>query len=122
MLWLDVAKGLAILIVVYFHFFRTYFEHGSLPPPDWSTVTAGLMTFLGLAWIKVSDCGFHAVGAFIILGGWAMMESTARRADAGPVAWGAWYRARLPAPLSNVLGCDHRLPCLAVRRAPRAGG
>lgn len=94
MLWLDVAKGLAILIVVYFHFFRTYFEHGSLPPPDWSTVTAGLTTFLGLAWIKVSNCGFHAVGAFIILGGWAMMESTARRADAGPVAWGAWYRAR----------------------------
>jgi peptidoglycan/LPS O-acetylase OafA/YrhL len=94
MLWLDVAKGLAILIVVYFHFFRTYFEHGSLPPPDWSNLAAGLTTFLGLAWIKVSDCGFHAVGAFIILGGWALMESTARRADAGPVSWGAWYRAR----------------------------
>ena len=94
LLWLDVAKGLAILIVVYCHFFRTYFEHGSLPPPDWSTVAAGLTTFLGIAWLEVSGCGFHAVGAFIILGGWALMESTARRADAGPIAWGTWYRAR----------------------------
>ena len=94
LLWLDVAKGLAILIVVYFHFFRTYFEHGSLPPPDWSTVAGGLTTFLGIAWLEVSGCGFHAVGAFIILGGWALMESTARRADAGPIAWGTWYRAR----------------------------
>lgn len=95
LLWLDVAKGLAILIVVYFHFFRTYFEHGSLPPPDWSTVAAGLTTFLGMAWLKVSNCGFHAVGAFIILSGWALMESTMRRAAAGSISWGAWYRARL---------------------------
>jgi peptidoglycan/LPS O-acetylase OafA/YrhL len=95
LLWLDVAKGLAILIVVYFHFFRTYFEHGSLPPPDWSSLAAGLTTFLGIAWLEVSGCGFHAVGAFIILSGWALMASTARRADAGPVSWGGWYRARL---------------------------
>jgi peptidoglycan/LPS O-acetylase OafA/YrhL len=82
LLWLDVAKGLAILIVVYFHFFSTFFEHGALPPPDWSTVAAGLTTFLGIAWLKVSGYGFHAVGAFIILSGWALMESTARRAAA----------------------------------------
>ncbi len=93
--WLDVAKGLAILIVVYFHFFRTYFEHGALPPPDWSTVAASLTTFLGMAWLEISGCGFHAVGAFIILSGWALMESTARRAAAGSISWGAWYRARL---------------------------
>jgi len=95
LLWLDVAKGLAILIVVYFHFFSTFFEHGALPPPDWSTVAAGLTTFLGIAWLKVSGYGFHAVGAFIILSGWALMESTARRAAAGSMSWGAWYRARL---------------------------
>jgi peptidoglycan/LPS O-acetylase OafA/YrhL len=41
LLWLDVAKGLAILWVVYFHFFRTYFEHGSLPPADWSNLATG---------------------------------------------------------------------------------
>ena len=94
LLWLDVAKGIAILIVVYFHFYRTYFEHGSLPLIASGGLLAGALTFLGTAWLKVSDAGFHAVGAFIILGGWALMEATARRADAGPVAWGAWYRAR----------------------------
>src|SRR5437870_5576653 len=95
LLWLDVAKGLAILAVVYFHFFRTYFEHGSLPPADWSSLAAGAITLLKLAWLKVSGLGFHAVGVFIILSGWALMQSTARRAVAGPVSWGAWYRARL---------------------------
>jgi peptidoglycan/LPS O-acetylase OafA/YrhL len=95
LLWLDVAKGLAILVVVYFHFFRTYFEHGSLPPPDWSTLSAGLTTFLGIAWLKLSGLGFHAVGVFIILSGWALMQSTARKASKGALAWGDWYRARL---------------------------
>jgi peptidoglycan/LPS O-acetylase OafA/YrhL len=95
LLWLDVAKGLAILVVVYFHFFRTYFEHGSLPPADWSSLAAGLTTFLGLAWLKLSGLGFHAVGVFIILSGWALMQSAARRTASGRIAWGAWYRARL---------------------------
>ena len=94
LLWLDIAKGLAILIVVYFHFFRTYFEHGNLPLPDWSSLATGLTTFLGLAWLKISGLGFHAVGVFIILSGWALMQSTARRAEAAPIAWGQWYRAR----------------------------
>ena len=95
LLWLDVAKGLAILVVVYFHFFKTYFEHGSLPPENWSTLAAGTTTLLGLAWLNLSELGFDAVGAFIILSGWVLMQSTARRAEKGPVAWGAWYRARL---------------------------
>lgn len=94
LLWLDVAKGIAILIVVYFHFFNTYFEHGSLPIIASGGLFAAVMTFLGNAWLKVSDAGFHAVGAFIILGGWALMEATARRADTGPISWGMWYRAR----------------------------
>lgn len=95
LVWLDVTKGLAILAVVYFHFFRTYFEHGVLPAPDWSNLAAGTSTFFKQGWLAVSGLGFHAVGAFIILSGWALMQSTARRADAGPVAWGQWYRARL---------------------------
>ncbi len=95
LLWLDVTKGLAILVVVYFHFFRTYFEHGVLPPPDWSSLGAGLTTAFGYAWLKLSGMGFHAVGVFIILSGWALMQSTERRAAKGAIAWGAWYRARL---------------------------
>jgi peptidoglycan/LPS O-acetylase OafA/YrhL len=92
--WLDVAKGLAILWVVYFHFFTTYFEHGTLPPADWSGLATSVLTILRLVWLHVTGLGFHAVGAFIILSGWALMQSTARRAESGPVAWGAWYRAR----------------------------
>lgn len=94
LLWLDIAKGLAILWVVYFHFWRTYFEHGELPPPDWTNLFAGTLTILGAIWIQVSSIGFHAVGVFIILSGWALMESTARRAESGNLAWGAWYCSR----------------------------
>src|SRR4029077_130648 len=38
--------------------------------------------------------GVHAVGVFIILSGWALMESTARRAESASLKWGNWYRAR----------------------------
>ncbi len=94
LLWLDIAKGLAILWVVYFHFFRTYFEHGSLPPADWSNLFSSAATVLRAVWLQISGLGFHAVGVFIILSGWALMESTARRAESGALAWGAWYRSR----------------------------
>src|SRR5438093_5192320 len=94
LLWLDVSKGLAILFVAYFHFFRTYFEHGTLPPADWNGLAAGALTIARLVWLKVSGLGFHAVGVFIILSGWTLMQSTARRAESGSVAWGTWYRTR----------------------------
>jgi len=40
--WIDISKGLAILFVVYFHFFRTVFEHYQLSPNDWSGPLAGV--------------------------------------------------------------------------------
>jgi peptidoglycan/LPS O-acetylase OafA/YrhL len=88
LLWLDIAKALAIIFVVYFHFFSTYFEHGELPP------ASGAIAFLREGWLKISGVGFHAVGVFIILSGWALMESTARRAKTATVKWGGWYLAR----------------------------
>src|SRR6058998_2519982 len=94
LLWLDISKGLAILVVVYFHFFRTYYQYGVLPPPDWTNLTTGVLTVLRLVWFKVSGLGFHAVGVFIILSGWTLMQSTAPRAESGAIAWWAWYRAR----------------------------
>jgi len=94
LLWIDISKGLAILFVAYFHFFRTYFQFGVLPPADWSNLVAGALTILRLVWFKVSGLGFHAVGVFIILSGWTLMQSTMRRVEAAPLAWGAWYRAR----------------------------
>src|SRR5258705_10805352 len=94
LLWIDTSKGLAILFVAYFHFFSTYFQHGVLPPPDWSNVAASALTLLRLAWLKVSGLGFHAVGVFIILSGWTLMQSTVRRAEKGEIAWAAGYWAR----------------------------
>src|SRR5260370_36811411 len=94
LLWLDISKGLAILFVAYFHFFRTYFEHGSLPPADCSGVATSALTLLNLVWLKISGLGFHAVGVFIILSGWRVMEATGRRAESSQVKWGTWYRAR----------------------------
>src|SRR5437667_7378548 len=92
--WLDISKGLAILFVVYFHFFRTVFEHYQLPAADWGGLVAGTMSILRGAWWQISGLGFHAVGAFIILSGWTLMQSTMARAETGRVAWGAWYGGR----------------------------
>lgn len=94
LLWLDISKGLAILWVVYFHFWRTYFEHGELPSSDWSNLASSALTILGAIWLQISGLGFHAVGVFIILSGWALMEATARRADSDTLTWGTWYRSR----------------------------
>src|SRR5881296_1578267 len=94
LLWVDISKGLAILVVAYFHFFRTYFQYGVLLPPDWSNLAASALTILRLVWFKVSGLGFHAVGVFISLSGWTLMQSTMRRAESGSVAWPAWYGAR----------------------------
>src|SRR6266850_2653057 len=94
LLWIDISKGLAILFVAYFHFFTTYFQYSAFPPADWSNFSAGALTILRLVWFKVSGLGFHAVGVFIILSGWTLMQSTMRRAESGGIPWSAWYRAR----------------------------
>ena len=90
LLWLDVARGLAALLVVYFHFFMTYF-----PPARWGSVLEGAGNLAEVAWLQISKLGYHAVGLFIILSGWALMESTSRRAASGPIKWPSWYMARL---------------------------
>jgi len=94
LLWIDISKALAISFVVYFHFFRTVFEHYQPPPNDWSSITTGTVSFLRSAWWEISGLGFHAVGAFIILSGWTLMQSTVARAESGRVYWGKWYGAR----------------------------
>jgi peptidoglycan/LPS O-acetylase OafA/YrhL len=92
--WIDISKALAICWVVYFHFFRTCFEYYQPPNNDWSGFAASIVTVLRLTWLKVSGLGFHAVGVFIVLSGWTLMQSTMRQAESGSVAWGAWYGAR----------------------------
>src|SRR5438270_9973788 len=94
LLWLDIAKAFAISWVVYFHFFNPCFEPAQFASADWSSLAASAVTILRMVWLKISGIGFHAVGVFIILSGWALMESTARRAESGLLKWGSWYRAR----------------------------
>ncbi len=94
LLWIDIAKGLAISFVVYFHFFRTVFEYYEPPAADWSSIVTATTSFLRDAWWEISGLGFHAVGAFIILSGWTLMESTMRHVQLGELRWSGWYRAR----------------------------
>src|SRR5256714_8412633 len=94
LLWLDIAKALAISWVVYFHFFNTCFEHAQFAPADWSSRAASVTTILRVVWLKVAGIGVDAVGVFIIRSGWALMESAGRRAESGSLKWGGWYRAR----------------------------
>ncbi|MFM8718770.1 MAG: acyltransferase family protein, partial [Chthoniobacterales bacterium] len=89
--WLDVARGLAILLVVYFHFFMTYIDGRPAPLWDWQTMSGSAGALAEAIWLKLSGLGFHAVGLFIALSGWALMESTSRRAAKGPIKWGSWY-------------------------------
>src|SRR5213076_1387273 len=77
LLWLDISKGLAILFVAYFHFFRTYFEHGILPPADWSGLAAGAVTILRLVWFKVSELGSNPVAFSTILSAWTRTQPPA---------------------------------------------
>ena len=104
LLWLDIAKGIAILWVVYFHFFQTYSGAPSPMSGDfisevagadgWNGLAASLATCARLVWYAISEVGFHAVGLFIIVSGWSLASATARRAAKGPIAWGEWYRSR----------------------------
>ena len=105
LVWLDIAKGLAILWVVYFHFFKTCREWPPNPMSGhfiaevagehgWDNATAAIQTVANIVWYAISGVGFHAVGLFIIVSGWSLASATARREAKGPIAWGPWYRAR----------------------------
>ena len=105
LVWLDIAKGLAILWVVYFHFFKTYRDWAPYPMSGhfiadvagahgWDSASAAIQTIATIVWYAISGVGFHAVGLFIIVSGWSLASATAKREAKGPIAWGPWYRAR----------------------------
>lgn len=104
LVWIDLAKGLAILWVVYFHFFTTYAD---APSPmsgkfiaevaganGWDGLGASLQTLARIIWIAISQCGYHPVGLFVILSGWSLAATTWRKADKAPIEWRGWYWAR----------------------------
>ena len=106
LVWLDIAKGLAILWVVYFHFFKTYRDWAPYPMSGhfiaevagehgWDSATAAIETVAKVVWYAISGVGFHAVGLFIIVSGWSLASASARREAKAPIAWGQWYRSRL---------------------------
>jgi peptidoglycan/LPS O-acetylase OafA/YrhL len=105
LVWLDIAKGLAILWVVYFHFFKPYRDWAPYPMSGhfiaevsgehgWDGLAASVETAAKIIWYAISGCGFHAVGLFIIVSGWSLASATARREAKAPLVWGAWYKAR----------------------------
>lgn len=104
--WLDGAKGLAILWIVFFHFFSTY-TNSELPSPIrphfFSAFLAqcahrSTLSPFGCdaqsAFVGVSYLGFHAVAVFIVASGLGLAYSASR--PGGPEGgWPGWFRARI---------------------------
>jgi peptidoglycan/LPS O-acetylase OafA/YrhL len=124
LLWIDIAKGIGILWVVYFHFVTNYLDADVNPDMPsinsghfwrsiaaehgWDSLSNTFETLVrGLGW-GVSLSGFHAVGLFVILGGWALAQATWRKSEKGPIVWSVWYRQRL-LRLYPMYWCAHLL-------------
>ena len=111
LLWIDVAKGIGILWVVYFHFATNYLDldaHPEVPSPTsghffqtvagehgWDSLWEAFLTVCRGVGLEISLMGFHAVGLFVLLGGWSLAATTWRKAERGPVRWGNWLKQRL---------------------------
>lgn len=105
--WVDTIKGLAILWIMYFHFFRAYWNERSVAPwlahhyfaqflqfcaPVSASGTAGC---LGRAmFVAVTMLGFHAVGVFIVMSGFGLTYAIAKTGNPEH-GWGRWYRSRV---------------------------
>lgn len=104
--WLDVVKGVAILWIAYFHFFKAWANerfgapfHPGFPrefmaqcAPTSALETAGCA--VKAVFVGVSLLGFHAVSVFLLLSGFGLAHSLARTWRPG-TPWRGWYRARL---------------------------
>ncbi len=101
--WPDTVKGLAILWIAYFHGFKEYAGSnfpGPLSGSFWAhscgaAVAGGATTacLVRAAFVGFSFLGYHAVGVFLLLSGFALSFGQTRKG--GSVDWLAWYRSRL---------------------------
>ncbi|HTY55741.1 MAG TPA: acyltransferase [Candidatus Binataceae bacterium] len=104
--WLDGVKGLSILWIVFFHFFKTY-EDNRFPDALRAHYFASFLNQCGADslvssllcvgkgfFVAVANVGFHAVGVFLLMSGFGLTFSLARTGnpDGG---WSAWYRSRV---------------------------
>jgi len=124
LVWMDLAKGIGILWIVYFHLFTNYvdtdaspgvpspmsghFLHELVGSHAWDSVATASSTLGTIVWLAVSQVGFHAVGMFVLLGGWALATSTWRKAQHSPLNWPVWYAQRF-VRLYPMYWCAHLL-------------
>ncbi len=104
--WIDAVKGIAILWIVFFHFFKEYSE-GRFPIP-WRPLyfatflhqcgpSSPVATFacIGRAiLVAVAMVGFHAVGVFLVMSGFVLTYSIAGTGNPEH-GWRGWYRSRV---------------------------
>lgn len=107
--WIDIAKGISILLIIFFHFFGAY-DNGRYPWPF------GLSSFAGFiadhaahsAWGSfgciVEGCfailfqrGPNAVGVFLVLSGFGLTYSLTKSGDPEEPksGWMEWYKKRV---------------------------
>lgn len=106
MVWIDLVKGISILWIVFFHFFNSYsndrfpwFIRGGYFAKFLSMCSphsgfAMLQCRLESVYVLAIDCGYHAVGVFLLLSGIGLTYSLAHFANP-PSGWSGWYRNRL---------------------------
>ena len=106
MIWIDLVKGISILWIVFFHFFKAY-ANGRFP---WFIrggyftkflsgcsphgILAMLLCRFESLYVLAIDIGYQSVGVFLLLSGIGLTYSLARFADP-PSGWTGWYRDRL---------------------------
>jgi len=111
MIWLDVAKGWAILWIVFFHSFTTWkdfpspilWENGRwlfldemIRPGTWHSAGQALSAITTSLGVGIAQLAFHGVGLFLIASGFALAQSAARSEEKqGSVSWGSWIGHRL---------------------------
>jgi peptidoglycan/LPS O-acetylase OafA/YrhL len=104
--WLDCIRGMAILWIVFFHFFCAY-ESGQYPWVLSSGFFSNLLarctphSFLfgvdcigkGL-FVALVQLGFHCVGVFLVASGFGLTYSLAKTGNP-PGGWTDWYKKRV---------------------------
>jgi peptidoglycan/LPS O-acetylase OafA/YrhL len=105
--WLDCIRGMAILWIVYFHFFCAYNNNTRYPWvlsrdffPEFLANCAPASFLYGLdcigqsLYVALVQLGFHCVGVFLVASGFGLTYSLAKTGN--PVGgWTDWYKKRV---------------------------